>query len=134
MASYMSNIIMFFIAAVIFYFFFFRKYPGFFKEKKNIVVFCISIPAAIVLHIIIRCLPEGLQTPALYAMSIVWLVFLKMKPARQKTTHKAMAAFPNAGKSIFRKYIELQAQRNKLIGQYSEQMNQNFFSHTPQLC
>lgn len=130
----MSYIIMFFITAVIFYFFCFRKHPEFFKEKKNIVVLCISIPGAIVLHIIIRCLPEGLQTPALYAMSIVCLVFLKMKPARQKTTHEAMAAFPNAGKSILRKYIELQAQRNKLIGQYSEQTDENFFPHSPQFC
>ena len=36
-------------------------------------------------------------------------------------------------KSVFRKFLELEAKRSKLIGQYSEQMANSFFSVYPMI-
>lgn len=128
-----SIIITILTMAVILYFCLFRKYPDFFKNKRNIVITCISLSVGFVLVLIIRHLPNGFQLPIMFAVFFGLMIFSKISQNKQGTKQKTMLQVSNSSKKFLRRFIELQAQRNKLIGQYSERMGQNFFAVYPMI-
>ena len=71
--------------------------------------------------------------PVMFVIFSGLVAFSKIKPAKKNTDYGAMSESTNPRKNLFHKFLELQAHRNKLIGQYSERMNQSFFAVYPMI-